>query len=197
MSSDEIQIDDIFQKLDDKKIRKKRINSKRKGNSSELKICKILSERFNKSFSRSPNSGAFGSTHNLDKDTQFLLSGDVLSPKNFYFTIENKAGYKIEILNLFKEKHTHKNTIYSFLDQGSKDAIKANKIPLIIYTKDRCQTICFVPLTNHKKYIKINDYIKNINHMIISHNGKNKNWPLWSILSLEDLLKMEDNFFFD
>jgi len=193
----ETQVDDIFKNL--KKPNKKKINSKRKGNSSELKICKIFSERFNQTFNRVPNSGAYGSTHNLSKNLTSSLAGDIITPENFYFVIENKAGYKIEFLNIYKETHTHKKTIYSFIEQGSKDAIRANRVPLIIYTKDRCQTVCIIPKNNHTKCNIINDFINqnNITYLSFYYKINISLWTEWIILSIEDFLKIDDKLFFN
>ena len=196
-NKDNIEVDDIFKNL--KKPTKKRINSKRKGNSSELKICKIFSERFGQKFNRVPNSGAFGSTHNLSEQMTVSMAGDLLTPENFYFVIENKAGYKIELLNIFKKTHTHKKTIFSFLDQASKDAKRADRVPLIIYTKDRCQTVCIIPINNHKKseIIKNHIYDNKIIHIHFYYETLIKEWSDWMMISLDDFLSFEDNFYFD
>ena len=75
--------------------RKKRKNSRTKGNSFERKICSILNEFFETTeFIRSPGSGAFSTTHNLPEHLKF--SGDLITPKSFKFTIECKKGYNKE-----------------------------------------------------------------------------------------------------
>lgn len=192
------QIDDIFTNL--KKSQKKKINSKRKGNTSELKICKILSDRFGQKFNRVPNSGAYGSTHTLSEQMTVSLAGDIITPENFYFVIENKAGYKIEIFNIFKkENSSHKKIIYSFLDQASKDAKRANRIPLIIYTKDRCQTVCILPIDNNEKGNYMIDKIEeeNITHLRFMYKTNIKQWSKWVILSLDDFLSFSDDFYYE
>jgi len=74
-----------------------KINGKLKGNRSELEVVKLLSESLKELFSRSPNSGGFGSSHTkfLTKEVNTLFSGDVLCPTNFIFSIENKAGCQL------------------------------------------------------------------------------------------------------
>ena len=82
---------------DMKKLRKKkkRINSRSKGNSYEREVCKLLNERFETNeFSRTPGSGAFATTHNLPEHLK--IYGDVITPIKFKYCIECKKGYNKE-----------------------------------------------------------------------------------------------------
>ena len=77
--------------------KKKRKNSRTKGNSFERKVSHILNTHFNTTeFMRSPGSGAFSTTHKLPDHLKF--SGDLITPKNFRFIIECKKGYNKENL---------------------------------------------------------------------------------------------------
>ena len=79
-SDDGVQVDDIFRQLDEKKSKKKKVNSKKKGSRGELKACKILSEHFGMQFNKTPDSGAFGTAHKLDQQAL-----ETLTKKEFIF----------------------------------------------------------------------------------------------------------------
>ena len=86
-------------------LKKKRKNSRRKGNNFENKICKTLNERFKtEEFCRTPGSGAFATTHKLPEYLQ--IAGDLITPSNFRFLIECKNGYSkdLKISDFFNEK---------------------------------------------------------------------------------------------
>jgi Holliday junction resolvase len=70
----------------EKDLKKPRKNSKRKGANFERKVVKILEERFDHPFSRTPGSGAFATTHKTVQD----MSGDIIVPAGFRFCIEAK-----------------------------------------------------------------------------------------------------------
>lgn len=118
--------------------KKKRTNSRTKGNSFERKVCKILNEYFNTTeFIRSPGSGAFSTTHNLPEHLKF--SGDLITPKMFKYTIECKKGYNKEnIGSIFNPK----SDLISFIQQAEKDASKIQKNFLIIFQQDRKDILC-------------------------------------------------------
>ena len=64
--------------------KKKRVNSRRKGNAFEREIAKLLNTRFNTTdFCRSPGSGAFATTHLLPQ--YMKVYGDLITPENFNF----------------------------------------------------------------------------------------------------------------
>lgn len=113
----------------EKPKKKKRKQSKKIGNTYEREVCKKFNERFNsKEFCRSPNSGAFGTTHNLPEHLQ--LHSDILTPKNFKFCIECKKNYnKLGIRDLLNPE----SLIFSFLEQASKDSVKSKKDFIIIW----------------------------------------------------------------
>ena len=93
---------------DFEKLRKKpkRKNSKAKGSAFERKVAKILNEHFETpDFQRSPGSGAYATTHNLPDHLK--IYGDLITPKNFIYTIECKKGYndldRRDIIALIKQ----------------------------------------------------------------------------------------------
>lgn len=120
-----------------KKAGKKRINSKAKGNRFERKIADILNERFKtKDFCRSPGSGAFATTHTLPD--YMKIHGDLITPKNFRFSIEIKKGYNKEgVSNLFKSN----SIISDMIAQAKRDSEKSKKNILLILGQDRKDSI--------------------------------------------------------
>ena len=67
--------------------KKKKVNSRAKGNRFENKIAKMLNERFKtKEFCRSPGSGAFATTHTLPE--YLKIYGDLITPERFKYVIE-------------------------------------------------------------------------------------------------------------
>ncbi len=112
--------------------KKKRKNSKAKGSRYENAVAKKLNERFETTdFQRTPGSGAFATTHNLPEHLQ--IAGDLITPTNFKFVIECKAGYDLDIYDYFRGS----STIISFIKQGEEEVKNSkDKNYLIIYKKD-------------------------------------------------------------
>lgn len=113
--------------------KKKRVNSKRKGNKFENDIAKKFNARFNtKDFCRTPGSGAFATTHSLPEHLK--VYGDLITPSNFKFVLECKKGYNKENLSsLFN----HKSEIFKFIKQGERDAEFSGREFMVIYQQDR------------------------------------------------------------
>ena len=118
--------------------KKKRKNSRTKGNSFERKVCHILNTHFNTTeFMRSPGSGAFSTTHKLPEHLKF--SGDLITPKNFKFIIECKKGYNKENLgSIFNPK----SDLMDFIEQANRDARKIQKEFLLVFQQDRKDILC-------------------------------------------------------
>lgn len=156
--------------------KKKRKNSRTKGNAFERKICKLLNEFFNTTeFMRSPGSGAFSTTHNLPEHLKF--SGDLITPKTFKYTIECKKGYNRENLgSLFDIK----SNIGSFIAQAEKDSQKINKNFLLILQQDRKNILC---LFNKNKSQALFFYAEISDHIIVNINKSS-----YVICRLEELL---------
>jgi hypothetical protein len=113
--------------------KKKRVNSRSKGNTFERKICALLNNRFNTTeFCRSPGSGAFATTHSLPDHLK--VHGDIITPKNFKHIIECKKGYnKININSIFNNS----SEFWNFIKQSEKDSQASGKTSVIIYQQDR------------------------------------------------------------
>jgi len=162
--------------------KKKRKNSRTKGNTFERKVCKILNEHFKTTeFIRSPGSGAFSTTHKLPEHLMF--SGDLITPKSFKFTIECKKGYNKEnIGSLFNPK----SDLMSFIAQAEKDSVKINKNFLLVFQQDRKDILC---LFNEKKSLTLATYAENKTHVFLNFNNNR-----YMICKLEDLLEITKTY---
>lgn len=170
--------------------RKKGINSKRKGNSSENEVRKILDERFSfTNFHRSPSSGAFVGGSNfyrkeeLNKSQNLVFVGDIYcSREDFKFTIEHKAYAEASFWDLFNES----SDLHSWMKQAEHDAESVGKQPMLIVKYNFHERIVYLK----KNYVDSLDCSNLETYAIFSHNG-------WYCFWLEDLLKETDSFFFE
>lgn len=113
--------------------KKKKVNSRAKGNRFENKIAKILNERFNTTeFCRTPGSGAFATTHKLPN--YLKIYGDIITPEKFKYIIECKKGYNEEqVSDLFNIK----SNICNMIEQAHRDSKKSSRDFLLIIGQDR------------------------------------------------------------
>ncbi|MCL2710700.1 MAG: hypothetical protein FWE95_07450 [Planctomycetaceae bacterium] len=112
---------------------KKRINSKRKGNSAEYELSKILMKHFNVPFARvGVSSGARVKNTRLPDNAVFVMSGDIIVPNGFRFgTIEVKSRkYAINYRQANK-------ALDDIIDQAENDAVLTGKPPLICIKTNR------------------------------------------------------------
>ena len=129
---------------EEQKPKKKRVNSKGKGNGFENKVSKILAEALAPmKFARTPGSGArlggqnfaaFGSMFSQVAMNMFV--GDVVSineqdcEKNFRFTVECKAYKDADKL----ENLLHGNSnIYGWVEEVLTDCVKVGKDGIVIF----------------------------------------------------------------
>lgn len=100
--------------------------AKNKGSLFELKISKSLSKWSGLPFYRSPASGAWASQR-LGQDAQ---SGDIVAPQSidFPFSIELKHHEGVSLDNFVHST----GEVPSFLTQAIGDAVRVNKIPILI-----------------------------------------------------------------
>jgi len=169
---------------DFEKLRKKpkRKNSKAKGSAFERKVAKILNEHFETTdFQRSPGSGAYATTHNLPDHLK--IYGDLITPKNFIYTIECKKGYNdLDIYSLLD----HKSKIYKFIEQAETDANKAKKEAIVLMAQDRRDIIALIKQDSHiSNQLKLNK--KRI--IYILHD--------YILVSLKDILSIDNSLFFN
>ena len=173
----ESSIEEEFEELSLPK--KKRINSKKKGNAAELALSKIFNEKFgNGKFARTVMSGAYLGKSNftrsslLTEEQQLAFIGDLITPLNFKFCIESKAYETADFWDLFNES----SPINEWFKQTETDSKRAHKKPLII-----------VKYNNKKRIVYTKEPIEN---PVFTFKG-------WNCLWLEDFLNLPNEFFFD
>jgi Holliday junction resolvase len=154
--------------------RKPRVNSKKKGANFERKIATMLNERFKTTeFSRTPGSGAFGSTHQLPQ--HLIVHGDLITPLNFKYTIECKNGYNLELDDLFKPK----SDFFKFIEQAKSDAARCSREWMVIYKKDR-----------RKELVVVDGPLARLTHFVVV--GDN-----YYVYLLKDVLALPEGFWFN
>ena len=114
-----------------KHIRNKRVNmsgkmSKNKGSNYERATAKAFSQWGGKEFYRTPASGAWSS----QRQGQNAQVGDIVAPEDiiFPFSIELKHHENVTLDNYMFSN----GEVPSFFSQNVGDAIRANKIPMLI-----------------------------------------------------------------
>lgn len=177
--------DFIVENLLENKKMKVGLNSKKKGNRVELAVVKLLNERFESfvkqnnlgSFSRSVASGArWAQASNMPSHAIETFTSDIVSPKNFKFSIEVKGGY--DNIDLFQEKL---KSFDKFLKQSEDDCARSGKLPLVFFKQSRKPFWCF----SRNNLIDFNKFERAIKYE--NHTG-----VLW-----KELHGMKNNFFFD
>lgn len=114
------------------------MNSKKKGNRVELEFAKLFSKRFNDTFKRVPSSGAYGTSwakDNVREDAMDILTGDIITPENFRFSIEVKSRIDFNFWDLLNRETI--NEIDEWIDQAERESKTANKKMLIIVKINR------------------------------------------------------------
>jgi hypothetical protein len=178
IDNDDLEIDDVIKNLSEKK---KKINCKKKGNRVELQLTKLLTDRFKLNFSRTVSSGARWSQAKLSEEAKNIFSGDLVVCKGFKFVIECKGGYdSIDLNTLFIDGN---KDLDKFLEQVTNDSDRCNRKPMVCWKKTRKPWLAFIhssELTEHK----------NMFNYILYYNN-------WSIVSLDILLQLNDDFFIE
>ena len=158
------------------KNKRKKLNSRAKGNRFENKIAKMLNKRFNtEEFCRSPGSGAFATTHKLPD--YLKVYGDLITPEKFKYIIECKKGYnEVKLDDLFNTKSIFSNMIA----QAARDSKKSSRKFILIIGQDRRNPMA---ITNQQDIPIHNKLVGNVGDIKIT------------ILKLEDLLSLNDSYF--
>jgi hypothetical protein len=177
---EEMSVEDIFA------IKKtKKINSSVKGKSGEREVVKILNDRFRTILSANPSWGLFsrsiGSGNRfsqavLSYNAKQIFSSDISCPPSFKFTIESKVGYDIDLCSAF----VGSKELDSFLKQAVEDGEKSNKLPLVLWKKNRKPRLAFIHSVHVKKEFEYS-----------------MKYREWTALTFSDLLSSGDNFFFE
>ena len=106
-----------------------------------------------------------------------MFTGDLITPVNFKFVLESKGGYEdIDLNAIFL--HGNKE-LEEFLNQVSRDAKRCDKKPMLCWKKNRKPWLVAILSKDVPKEFEYElKYCK------------------WSIIALEEILKLEDTFFF-
>jgi hypothetical protein len=177
---DDFDVEDILGNLNKKDSKKKKINSKRKGNNGELDLILSLTARFpGKTFFRVVGSGNRGSQVSLGEHKE-MFTGDIVCPPNFKFTIECKYGYDgVEMLSFFPDGHRQVN---EWIKQAARDAGSLNKQPLLCWRKPRQPWLAFIKW----------EMLQAITPQPLHH----MRYKDYGVLSLSSLLTQPDEFWF-
>ena len=188
----ELDVDDLFFE----EPKKKKIKSGAKGKGAEREIVKILNERFAKILKENPTWGAFsrsvgsgnrwGQHVTLSESAKQVYSGDLTCPEHFNFVVESKKGYNdIDLITAFTGKC---GGLDEFLKQVEDDSKRVGRKPILIWKKDRKPVLAFLKskFTGEFQVRLINLGI----NPIIMHYGE------WTVVTLDDILKLEDAFWF-
>lgn len=156
---------------------KKGLNSKKKGSRIELEFAKILTKRFDKEFKRTPQSGAWATVNKdsqIREDAKEILSGDIICPPNFVFSIECKGRAEFNFWNFLNEETNHLE-IDDWIWQAEQDASVSKKMPLLLIKINRRKPFSLFPRSFYESNLLY---------------GK------FSILRLDYLLALDDKMFF-
>ena len=144
--------------------------SKTKGASYELKIAKNFSSWSGESFYRTPASGAW-SSQRLGQNAQ---SGDIVAPEEviFPFSVELKHHEGVSLNNYMMDS----GEVPSFFTQNVGDAVRSNKIPMLITHSNYSPNYLSLPLSNK---------------MLSDFKDRNKNYMVTTV-NFEDYLTSEN-----
>lgn len=154
-----------------------KVNSKAKGNRNELFFAKSLTERFDKKFTRVPMSGGFSTFHRgtgVKESTIQDLSGDIVTPEGFKFSIEIKSRADFNFWDLLNEND---NEIDLWLEQAEADSKTANKLPLLI-----------IKVNNRKPFVLFHKELLSRCRLIYKE---------YAVVRYDYFLEFDDSFFFE
>lgn len=121
-------------------------NSKQKGNRVENEFAKAFTERFDKPFKRVPQSGAFSTINKnegLDESVLNTLSGDLIPPAGFRFSIEIKSRQDFNFWDLLA--NDTENEIDQWIEQAKDEGEITGKEPLIVVKINRRRPFVLFP----------------------------------------------------
>jgi len=178
------------------------MSQKKKGNRGENVVASLLNKQFETGFKKGPSSGALSTIYKgfIDESALVTLTGDLIVPKNWVFSIESKAGYEADISKLFTSKKL-KSKLFGFVEQTSEDALRIEgRIPLVVYKRDYREHVAILPYHNHSREKELKKLLKDKikTYMIFHHKVEDSPWSKWVIITFQELLdKAPKSFFFD
>ena len=156
---------------------KRKINSKQKGSRAELELAKILTERFGTAFARvGVASGARVKNTKLPDNAVGVMTGDLIVPSGFKFSIESKS------VNIGIDFLDQSAQFDKWLFQAKDDAESIGKIPLLCWKRNRKGWIAAVPLYAFTKSVTPYPLYFSM-------------YRSWVIVKLETLLSIKNGLF--
>jgi hypothetical protein len=156
------------------------INGQKKGKSFERDLSKILNENFGGGFQRVPQSGAsYGGLNRsrsvgMSQETINVLTGDIICPKSFPFSVEAKNYKDLQVLQVLTGTCRQ---LDEWIEQSTQEAVLSMRNPLIVFK-----------LKNKGIFVCLNyDLIKDFN---LDNYIKYKNF---AIISLEKFLELKNS----
>lgn len=178
MEDEDLVIEDILAG----KNKKKKVDGKKKGNRTELKLVKKLTERFGKGFSRSIGSGnRWGQVSYLPKHAQDVFSGDLIVPQDFKFCFECKGGYDNIDIHSVMERGKPNKELSNFLTQAEQDGQRCGRMPIMAWTRTRKPWLAFLKFEDIKKELKHFKFVMF--------------YEDWVCVQLDGLLELPDSYF--
>lgn len=168
--------------IKEKKVRKKSINSKDKGNRFERIVCNKFKKAWDVTAYRTPGSGAYTSRA-VSKAMKEAAMGDVVIEELPEFVIECKNYYSLHQTNWFKEDFKG-GSIWNFWIKLNKEAEDFKKIPLLICKEANSPIIVIV---DNKFFSTIESYTGNFNTYFTM---RKKNVSL-KLFKLNELLELD------
>ena len=144
----------------------------------------------------------------MSKTARDLLSSDIMAPDDFAWSLESKAGYPIDLNNMFcidggkfGGKPSDKTKIFNFCKQAGRDGKRVGKPPMIIWKKDNRPPVAIIPVSDHLKANQLRELIasNSITQYLYFHCVvKDLTWDKWVMVSLEELvINAGRKFFFN
>jgi len=126
--------------IKEKKVRKKKINAKEKGDRFEREVYNLFKKHWGVTAYKTPGSGAFTSRA-VSRAMKEASAGDVVIEELPELIFECKNYYSLHFSNWFKPDPTKPpktpaQTLWNFWLKLEKEAIEFKKIPLLICKED-------------------------------------------------------------
>ena len=140
---------------------KKRINSKKKGNTAERAIVKILNDFYKtEEFKRVPTSGMFGNIHstNLSENEAKIFTGDVIVPDWFKYALEVKHYADIDLWKIMATGETQWDEQLAEEEKNLK--ISKKKGIILVFKKNRRDWMVMFKKDLFKKSLIVNSFPK-------------------------------------
>lgn len=175
---DEFEVDDLLS--EGNKKNKSKVDGKKKGNRTELGLCKLLTKHFDVDFTRSVGSGNRWGQVNLSAQAKQVFSGDICVPDGFLWVFESKGGYEKEIDLTNAMDGDGIAQLDKFIEQSTHDANECGRKPIICWKRNRKPWLAMIrkqeldPVDKFQYYLLYRD---------------------WFIISLEELLNSTERSF--